>query len=146
MTKWKKPSTQTLATFAKLAADLPGEPKQMFGMPCRFLHGHMFFGVFQDTLVVRLAPEDLAAFLASGTARPFVAMGRQMREWAQHDVTPQTGKTLVPWLAHAVRFVGGLPAKTKKARKTRRLSAGAKAQGRGASRQRSAQPRASRAR
>jgi TfoX/Sxy family transcriptional regulator of competence genes len=60
----------------------PGvERRSMFGYPCAFVNGHMFCGLHQDSLVVRLPEARREAMVASG-ARIFEPMpGKPMKEY-----------------------------------------------------------------
>ena len=54
--KWTKPSAETIAYFERIAPGPPIEARRMFGMPARFLNGHMLVGVFGDMLGVPVLP------------------------------------------------------------------------------------------
>ena len=76
----------------------------MFGCPCAFIHGHMFTGVHEDRLIVRV-PEAAAA-------QPFAPMGRAMKEYAALegalDLPPQE---LREWVRRAFDYASALPPK-----------------------------------
>ncbi len=47
MEKWQKPSEQTTAIYQNIVSRLDGvEKRTMFGCPCAFVNGNMFFGVY----------------------------------------------------------------------------------------------------
>ena len=59
MEKWQKPSEQTIAIYQNIVSQLDGvEKRTMFGCPCAFVNGNMFFGVFQDQLFLRMGDEQ----------------------------------------------------------------------------------------
>jgi TfoX/Sxy family transcriptional regulator of competence genes len=93
--------------------------RQMFGFPCAFANGQMFLHLFGDELVLRLADDDRAAFIAATGAAPFTpSPGRGMREYV---VVPaavaRSAAELEPWVAKALAHVRTLPPKEPKARK-----------------------------
>src|SRR5438128_10374200 len=68
--------------FDALQPDVGGDRKQMFGYPCAFESGHLFTGLFSDTLFVRLGEADRSRLLTMKGAAPFEPMkGRPMREY-----------------------------------------------------------------
>jgi TfoX/Sxy family transcriptional regulator of competence genes len=89
----------------------------MFGYPAVFVGGRMFAGLFQDGMVLRLGDADRARFLALPGAIPFVAMGRQMKEWV---VVPPTvlrsPRALASWLGKALARTRALPPKAARPR------------------------------
>ncbi len=73
--EWKKPTSAMLEAFANCAptgADI--EHRSMFGCPCCFVHGQMFFAVHGEGLVVRLPEAEREELLAVEGASPFVPM------------------------------------------------------------------------
>ena len=56
------------------------QSRKMFGYPAAFRNGNMFAGLFQDSMILRLAEADRLALSKRG--RPFEPMpGRPMREY-----------------------------------------------------------------
>lgn len=116
--EWKKPTSAMLEAFANCAptgADI--EHRSMFGCPCCFVHGQMFFAVHGEGLVVRLPEAEREELLAVEGASPFVPMpNRVMREYV---VVPEamwhSPDALGPWVDRAYRFARSLPPKEKKA-------------------------------
>jgi TfoX/Sxy family transcriptional regulator of competence genes len=88
----------------------------MFGYPAAFVNGHMFAGVFQDSLFVRLAEKDRTELIAKHGATPFAPMpGRVMREYVV--LPPSIVKSeakLTAWLSRALRYVASLPPTSRK--------------------------------
>lgn len=87
--------------------------KAMFGYPCAWVGGNMASGLFADTWWVRLAPDRLAAVLASGQARPFEVMpGRAMKGYAaMSDAILADDATLDAWVREALDYTATLPSK-----------------------------------
>jgi TfoX/Sxy family transcriptional regulator of competence genes len=102
MPKWQPAPEPLVRRFLDAIAPIADAPvRKMFGYPAVFRSGNLFAGLFQDALIVRLAPEDRAALLAHAGARPFEPMpGRPMREYVV--VPPRivaTKAALGRWLA-----------------------------------------------
>ncbi len=86
--------------------------KKMFGGVAFLLHGNMLVGVWQDSLIARLGPEQGEAALAEEFVRPFDVTGRPMKGWAM--IEPEaidTDEQLRGWIDRASEFVGTLPRK-----------------------------------
>ena len=66
---------------AVLPVDHRVEPRKMFGYPCCFTGGHMFMGLFQDHMMLRLSLEDRAELIAKGGAIFEPYPGRSMKEY-----------------------------------------------------------------
>src|SRR5438128_9549795 len=101
--------------FDALQPDVGGERKQMFGYPCAFANGHLFTGLFQDTLFVRLGEADRATLLASRGARSFSPMeGRPMKEYVVLPGTMLEDEEAVKrWMRRGLGFAESLPPKVK---------------------------------
>jgi TfoX/Sxy family transcriptional regulator of competence genes len=79
---WKKSSPALIAIFGRsLPADERVEHRQMFGYPCAFTGGHMFTGLHEERLVVRLPEAARARLLREPRATSFEVLGRVMREY-----------------------------------------------------------------
>jgi TfoX/Sxy family transcriptional regulator of competence genes len=115
--KWTQPSAETIAYFERIAPGPPLETRRMFGMPCRFLNGHMLVGVFQNTLMLHLSAEDREECLKAG-ATPFAPMGREMKEYV--DVAPGTfdDREMKEWIVRGMRYLGSLEPKVPRVRNT----------------------------
>jgi hypothetical protein len=132
--KWKRPTPETLAHFERIAPGAPLETRSLFGMPCRFLNGHMLVGVFQNSIMLRLSEGDRKLCILAG-ARPFQPMGREMKGYVELSADTFDTPTLKQWIARGMRFIGSLPPKlkqgilrqaagrTEKTRSARRLKA-----------------------
>jgi len=81
--KWKPSPPALLRAFEEAVQSLSdAERRKMFGYPAIFVNGNMFAGLVRGTMILRLGEEDRERFLELPGAKPFVAMGRRMKEWA----------------------------------------------------------------
>src|SRR5882757_8577408 len=64
-----------------LPVDHRVEPRKMFGYPCCFTGGHMFMGLFQDHMMLRLSPEDRTELIAKGGGIFEPTPGKPMKEY-----------------------------------------------------------------
>ena len=88
------------------------EEKKMFGGVGFLLDGNMLVGVWKDSLIVRLGPEEGDEALKEPHVREFDITGRAMKGWVL--VAPEgveNDDQLSGWVQRAVKFVGKLPAK-----------------------------------
>lgn len=121
---WKKSPPELVALFERVRPPEEGgvEHRVMFGYPCCVLYGHMFAGLHQDSLILRLSGEDIEAFLKLPGAAPFEPMpGRPMRGF----VTAPQGMlqdepTLRGWVDRALACARQLPPKHEGKRRTAR--------------------------
>lgn len=111
---WRKSPPALIAAFdAALPKDTHVERRKMFGYPAAFAHGHLFTGLHQESLMVRLGEAQREALMKSG-GRPFEPMpGRPMREYV---VVPKAivadRRALTTWLKRGLAYVDSLPPKT----------------------------------
>ena len=111
----------TAATVAYYDAAVPVDPRavkgQMFGHPCSFVNGNMFFGTFHQTVVARVGTER-AGELARGKLRIFEPMpGRAWKEYIQVDAGALPKAKLAALAVEALDWSEGLPPKRGKAGK-----------------------------
>ena len=88
------------------------EEKRMFGGVGFPLNGNLLVGVWKDSLIVRLGPEEGEEALKEPHVSEFNITGRAMKGWVL--VAPEgveADEQLKGWLQRAVKFVGKLPAK-----------------------------------
>jgi TfoX/Sxy family transcriptional regulator of competence genes len=131
MKKMRRPPDALVAWFPQI---LPKDPRverrRMFGCPCAFVSGHMFCGVFEDRVFLRLGDEDRARFLALSDAEPWRPMGRPMGGYvvAPPDLV-EDPDGIAPWMRAAFGFASALPPKVAKVREAKGTKAakGAKA-------------------
>ena len=84
----------------------------MFGGIAFLLRGNMLVGVWNDSLIVRLGPDEGDKALREPHVVPFDVTGRPMKGWVM--VEPDgldTDTQLRDWIDRAVSFVRTLPAK-----------------------------------
>jgi TfoX/Sxy family transcriptional regulator of competence genes len=86
--------------------------KKMFGGIIFLLKGNMLVGVWKDSLIGRLGPEQTADALKEPFVKEFDITGRPMKGW----VLIQPGgvrddEQLKDWIGRAMKFVRQLPAK-----------------------------------
>jgi hypothetical protein len=90
------------------------EQKKMFGGIGFLLNGNLLVGVWKDSLIVRLGPEEGDEALLEPHVKEFDITGRAMKGWVL--VGPEgveADEELSGWVRRAVKFVGTLPAKEK---------------------------------
>ena len=88
------------------------EEKKMFGGVGFLLNGNMLVGVWKDSLIVRLGPDEGEEALRELHVREFNITGRSMKGWVL--VAPEgieDDEQLIGWIQRAVKFVGKLPGK-----------------------------------
>ena len=88
------------------------EEKKMFGGVGFLLNGNMLVGVWKDSLIARLGPDEGADALLESHVKAFDITGRPMKNWIL--VEPEgveDDDQLKGWIERAVKYVGQLPAK-----------------------------------
>jgi len=88
------------------------EERKMFGCICFFLNGNVLAGVWKDSLIARLGPEQGDEALLEPHVKVFDITGKPMRNWIL--VKPEgvvEDEQLKVWIQQAVKFVGTLAAK-----------------------------------
>jgi TfoX/Sxy family transcriptional regulator of competence genes len=117
MKKWKPAPRNAVAAYEVAISGLPmTEPKKMFGYSCVFAKGHMFAGLHEAGMVLRLPDEQRAEFLRLKGAEQFEPMpGRVMREYVLVPrVLLDAPNQLRAWAEKSLAFVLSLPAKPKR--------------------------------
>jgi TfoX/Sxy family transcriptional regulator of competence genes len=86
--------------------------KRMFGGLAFFLHGNICVGVWHDSLIARVGPEEGADALREPHVGPFAVTGRPMANWVlvAPEGVAEDGQ-LADWIERAMRFVRRLPRK-----------------------------------
>ena len=88
------------------------EEKTMFGGLCFLLHGNVLLGVWKDSLIARLGPDEGEAAMLEPHVRRFDITGKPMRNWvAVEPEGIEDDDQLKDWIERAVRFVRALPRK-----------------------------------
>jgi hypothetical protein len=88
------------------------EEKKMFGGVGFLLNGNMLVGVWKDSLIARLGPDNYDDALLEPHVREFDITGRAMRGWVL--VEPggvEEDHHLNDWIERAIKFVRTLPPK-----------------------------------
>src|SRR2546423_2177725 len=87
------------------------EEKKMFGGVGFLLNGNMLVGVWKDSLIARLGPDEGDEALKEPHVKAFNITGRPMKGWVL--VTPErtAEDQLNDWVGRAVKFVAKLPSK-----------------------------------
>jgi hypothetical protein len=96
----------------RLARQSGIDEKRMFGGVGFLLNGNLLVGVWKDSLVVRLGPEQGGRALLEPHVGVFDITGRPMKGWVL--VAPEgveEDAQLAGWIERAAAFVGALPAK-----------------------------------
>ena len=86
--------------------------QKMFGGLGFLIRGNMCFGIWKDSLILRLGESQALTALKNKNARPFDITGRAMKGWVM--VTPAGMKSKVilqRWVSQAIDFVSHLPCK-----------------------------------
>jgi TfoX/Sxy family transcriptional regulator of competence genes len=88
------------------------EEKKMFGGIGFLLNGNLLVGVWKNSLIVRLGPEQGEEALLEPHVKEFDITGKPMKGWVL--VEPEgveDADQLKDWIQRAWRLVGKLPAK-----------------------------------
>ncbi len=88
------------------------EEKKMFGGICFLLHGNLLVGVWKDSLIARLGPDEGEAARLEPHVKVFDITGRPMRNWVL--VEPggvEDDDQLKAWIERATKLVEKLPRK-----------------------------------
>ena len=114
--KFEAAPAELIAVFnAVLPVDHRVEPRKMFGYPCCFTGGHMFMGLFQDKMMLRLSPEDRTELIAKGGGIFEPTPGKPMKEYV---VVPpsvlENQNALRDWVHRAFTYGISLPPKEGK--------------------------------
>jgi TfoX/Sxy family transcriptional regulator of competence genes len=106
-------SKSLAARIQQALGQRPGiEQKRMFGGVAFLLHGNMLVGVWQDSLVARLGPEQGERALREEYVKAFDVTGRPMKGWALIEPDGiDTDEQLRTWVERATEFVSTLPPK-----------------------------------
>ncbi len=99
-----------LVPYAKKWGDLVG--KKMFGGIGYLRNGNMAFGIYQESLILRLADAKSVLALQAAEIKPADITGRPMKGWVM--MSPEgwrDGTLLGKWLKLAYECAGSLPAK-----------------------------------
>ena len=88
------------------------EERRMFGGIGFLLNGNLLVGVWKDSLIVRLGPDEGEEALREPHVKEFDITGRAMKGWVLVAPEGVEGDDLLhDWIERAVKFVRSLPAK-----------------------------------
>jgi hypothetical protein len=88
------------------------EEKKMFGGIGFLLNGNMLVGVWKDSLIVRLGPDEGDAALREPDVRVFDITGRPMKGWVLIEPAGVADdEQLGGWIDRAMKFCRTLPVK-----------------------------------
>jgi TfoX/Sxy family transcriptional regulator of competence genes len=105
---------ESLATRIRdaLARKRGVEEKKMFGGVGFLLNGNLLVGVWKDSLIVRLGPDEGEAALREPHVREFDITGRAMKGWIMVEPDGvEDDDQLTGWIERALKFVKALPKK-----------------------------------
>jgi TfoX/Sxy family transcriptional regulator of competence genes len=98
------------------------DKKKMFGGVCYLLKGNMCFGIYRDSLIVRMDKDLAEKSLAGRNVKPFDITGRPMAGWVMvEEAGWKSAARLSKWITTGKDFALSLPEKTGKAKKKRTL-------------------------
>jgi hypothetical protein len=87
------------------------EEKKMFGGVVFLLHGNMLVGVWKDSLIARLGPDEGDLALLEPHVKVFDITGQAMKRWVLVEREGvEGGDQLSGWIERATKFVKTLPA------------------------------------
>lgn len=113
MPSFGKSSPALVLRFDAVAARHPdAQRRKMFGYPALFVGGNYATGLYEESWVVRLAADDLAALLTAGGEGFSPMPGRSMNGWG--SLPPEVvwdDEALDGWLERAFSFAASLPPK-----------------------------------
>ncbi len=112
----EKPDAATIAWYTGAVPDDARVIRsQMFGFPCSFVNGNMFFGTFSTSLVARVGADAVAARVAAGQGTIFEPMeGRAWREYVQIPTGSLSAEEIAAVARDALAFTVALPPKPEK--------------------------------
>src|SRR5215475_10133823 len=88
------------------------EEKKMFGGLGFLLDGNLLVGVWKESLIVRLGPDQGEEALLQPHVKEFDVTGRPMKNWVLVEPAGvEADDQLSDWIQKAVKFVGKLPPK-----------------------------------
>ena len=88
------------------------EEKKMFGGVGFLMNGNMLVGVWKNSMIVRVGPDNYEEVLLEPHIKEFDITGKPMKGWLM--VEPQgveDNGRVKAWIQRAVMFVGKLPKK-----------------------------------
>jgi TfoX/Sxy family transcriptional regulator of competence genes len=123
--KWRKSPDALVQAFDHCLPIVAGvQRKAMFGYPCAFLNGHLFCGLHQDSIIVRLPEARRDALVAEGASVFEPMPGQAMREYvlAPAEIVADRER-LRALLGEALSHASSLAQKPKKPSAAKRATA-----------------------
>ena len=114
--KWVKAPEELKALLEAAMKDVPCEKRPMFGYPAYFINRHMFIGLFQRSVFIRLSQDQLARLQAKhGAICNLEPMpGKPMKDYY---VLPESvyanGKIFKEAIVRSAEYTSSLPPKEK---------------------------------
>jgi TfoX/Sxy family transcriptional regulator of competence genes len=91
------------------------DKKKMFGGICYLLKGNMAFGIWKNSLIVRMEKGLAEKSLKVGNVKPFDITGRPMAGWIMaQEPAWKNAASLAKWIEVGKRFALSLPEKKGK--------------------------------
>ena len=88
------------------------EERKMFGGVVFLLNSHMLVGVWKDSLIARVGPDEAVVALREPDVGVFDVTGRPMKNWVLVSSAGLEGDHQIrSWVDRATRFVRTLPPK-----------------------------------
>ena len=115
--KWQKAPEELKAALELAVQGTACEKRMMFGFPAYFTNGHMFLGLFESQVFIRLSDQLRSALEArTGPLRHLEPMpGRPMKDYFVLPASFYSSeKDFAALIAGAAVYAGVLPAKKKK--------------------------------
>ena len=102
---------ELVTRFGELAALAGGGGRrEIFGYPSCVIHGNMFMGLYEDSLILRLAEPDKAEFLGRYGGELFEPLpGRSMKEYVAVPPAPVGTAEIEDWVRRSLAYAGQLP-------------------------------------
>lgn len=88
------------------------QEKRMFGGVAWMERGHLVAGIWKDSLIARVAPDETPKALKETGVKPFDVTGKPMKGWVLVDAEAVAEEPeLKAWVDRSRRFCKTLPAK-----------------------------------
>ena len=88
------------------------EERKMFGCLCFLLNGNILVGVWNDSLIARLGPDECEDALLEPHVKVFNITGKPMKNWILVEpLRVEDDGQVKAWIQRAAQFVGKLPKK-----------------------------------
>lgn len=117
----EKPNAATVAWYDRTVPTDPRAVKgQMFGHPCAFVNGNMFFGTFAQTLMARVGVRRAAELTTQGLEIFEPMSGRQWKDYVSIRTGQRSDAEILALALEALENTAQMPPKEKKAAATKK--------------------------